>query len=220
MKKWMLVVAAVVLGGSWCGAVERGLELGISQGYAIAVGGPRQEAGDSYAVEGSLQYRFLDWLSAGLELGYWPGASFQAAASDGKTVLTSDMKTDIFHAGPVVRISSNRPVFLGLKPYVEAAGGAYWSHRSAGTLNTPNGETGVTIGAPRVIAIAIQDPNTPMASGQEWDPGYSAGIGVTGDITEHLSLALDLRYHRVLLGLDGVPDLHYLIPALRLSYGF
>src|ERR1017187_303411 len=119
MKKWMLIVVTVSMGGSWCGAAERGLELGISQGYAIAVGGPRQEAGSTYAVEGSAVYRFLDCLAAGVEVGYWPGASFQAVSSDGKTVLTSDMKTNIFHSGPVGRFSLSRSLFLGLKPYVE-----------------------------------------------------------------------------------------------------
>jgi hypothetical protein len=196
------------------------LELGISQGYAIAVGGPRQETGDSYAMDASVLYRFLNVLAAGVEVGYWPGAPFRGVSADGTTVITSDMKVDTFHAGPVMRVESARPWFLGLKPYVLAAGAMYHSHRNAGVLNTSDTNTSVAFAAPRPVIAIETNPDTPATSGDDWNIGYSAGIGVTGDISDHVSLGLDLRYHQVLLGLDDVPDLHYLIPSLRLSYRF
>lgn len=158
---------------------ERLWELELRPGFSVPRGSLAQIAKNSATLQVSVERKFGDHLSAGLEVGDNLGHRYEG--NDGRSgAFTSDIRIGIFQLAPMVKLGLDIPVaYHSLRPYFVAGCGLYLENRSDGTV------TFRPSGAQRNVEASKAHGNV----------GVNGGAGITYRPAERIRLGAETRYH-------------------------
>ena len=219
----IFIVAAALFGAAAAARAQAGrTDWTLDPSLAVPEGGIKDAAKSSFGLELSGLYGFNDWLSGGLEAGYWWAAKFEGRL-DGK--LATDLDADGINDTNVTYTSDIDFKILQVTPCLKAgpwlkAGSWDWQPYAlvgAGLYQTSNNSGTVTVNGTTSTGFTFHNATAPFGSTSNAWFGYNLGVGVTVKAGEHLRLGLDARYHQIM---DGKPNAELFVPSLRLGWVF